>query len=149
MLVDQAVHRGKRVAMQTVKELTRGFSFSQAKLASLILGQRNLTELLQQIGLAFGQEEDLVLSKVPQFAGGLAPTDAALVTAKPSKQGLQLQVIWWQARDIIARQQIRTTGLPHPVSGMIEGCLSRTALEVRPELLEQFFHLLFHCLTGQ
>jgi len=34
MLVDQAVHRGKRVAMQTVKELTRGFSFSQATAAS-------------------------------------------------------------------------------------------------------------------
>jgi len=43
--------------------------------------------LLQQIGLTFGLEENLVLSKVPQFAGGLAPTDAALVTAKPSKQG--------------------------------------------------------------
>jgi len=71
MLVDQAVHRGKRVAMQTVKELTRGFSFSQAKSASLILGQRNPTELLQQIGLAFGQEENLVLSKVPYTSEGL------------------------------------------------------------------------------
>jgi len=56
MLVDQAVHRGKRVAMQTAKELTRGLRFSQAKTAGLILGQRDLTELLQEMRLTFGQE---------------------------------------------------------------------------------------------
>jgi hypothetical protein len=46
MLVDQTTHSAQRVAMQTVKQLTRGFSFSQAKTAGLILSQRNLTDLL-------------------------------------------------------------------------------------------------------
>lgn len=45
--------------MQTVKELTRGFSFSQAKTAGLILGQWYLTELVQQVLLTFGQEGSL------------------------------------------------------------------------------------------
>jgi hypothetical protein len=56
MLLDQATHRVQRVAMQTVKEPTRGFGFGQAKTAGLILGQRNLTELLQQVILTIGQE---------------------------------------------------------------------------------------------
>ena len=93
MLVDQTVHRAKRVAMQTVKKLAWGFSFSQATTAVLILGQWNLTNLLQQLLLASCQKQDLVLSKVPQLAaqlaGGFASTDAALVAAKPPKQGLQ------------------------------------------------------------
>jgi hypothetical protein len=47
MLVDQTAHRTKRVAMQTVKKLAWGFSFSQATTAVLILGQWNVTDLLQ------------------------------------------------------------------------------------------------------
>jgi hypothetical protein len=66
-----------------VKEPTRSFGFGQAKAAGLILGQRDLTELLQQVLLTFGQEQDLVLSEVPQFAGRFASADAALMAAKP------------------------------------------------------------------
>jgi hypothetical protein len=87
MSVDQAAHCAKRVAMQTAKKLTRRFSFSQPATAISILGQRNLPDLLQQILLAFCQKQDLALPKVSQLAGRFAPTDAALVAAKPPKQG--------------------------------------------------------------
>jgi hypothetical protein len=49
MLVDQAAHRAKRVAMQTTQELARRFGLSQATTAGLIGGQGNLTELMQRI----------------------------------------------------------------------------------------------------
>jgi hypothetical protein len=85
MLVNQGVHCTQRVAMQTVKEPTRSFGFGQAKTAGLIFSQRNLLELLQQVLLTFGQEQDLILSEVPQFAGRFASADAALMAAKPSE----------------------------------------------------------------
>jgi hypothetical protein len=93
MLVDQTAHRAQRVAMQTAKQLPRGFSFGQAPSAILILVQRNLAELFQQVLFAFGQEQNLALPKIPQFTSGFAPADAALVITKPPKQGLQLQVV--------------------------------------------------------
>jgi hypothetical protein len=94
MLVNQTVHCGQWVVVQTAKKLVRSFGFSQATSAGLILGQRNLTELLQQLLLRVGQKEDLILSKVPQFASGFTPADTALMAAQPSKQRLQLQVVW-------------------------------------------------------
>ena len=47
------------------------------------------------------------MSKVAQFTRGFAATDAALVATQPPKQGLQLQVVGWQARDVVAWQPIR------------------------------------------
>jgi hypothetical protein len=63
MLIDQTAHRAKRVAMQTVKKLAWGFSFSQATTAVLILGQWNLLDLLQQFLLAFRQKQNLAPNK--------------------------------------------------------------------------------------
>ena len=62
MLVNQTEHCGQWVTMQTAKKLVRRFGFSQATSVGLILGQRNLTELLQQFLLRVGQEEDLILA---------------------------------------------------------------------------------------
>jgi hypothetical protein len=91
MLIDQTAHRAKRVAMQTVKKLAWGFSFSQATTAVLILGQWNLLDLLQQFLLAFRQKQNLALPKVPQLAGRFATTDSALVVAQPAKQSATTQ----------------------------------------------------------
>jgi len=149
MLVDQVVHRAKRVAMQTTQELARRFGLSQATTAGLIFGQGNLTELVQQILLTFRQAQDLALSEVPQLPGGFASTDAALVAAKLAKQGLQLQVVGRQAGDVIAVQPIRTTRFPQPVPGPIESGLRRATFAVRLKGSEQFFHLSFDLLTRQ
>jgi hypothetical protein len=60
----------------------------------LVLCRGDLPQLVQESLLTFGQEEDLAMTEIPQFAGGLAPTDAALVAAELPKQCLQLQIVW-------------------------------------------------------
>jgi hypothetical protein len=87
MLIDQTLHCAKWVAMESMKKLTWGLSLSQADATSLICGQRDLTDLLQQVILTFCQEQDLILSKVPQLTGGFAATDAALMATQLAKQG--------------------------------------------------------------
>ena len=149
MLIDQATHRAKRVAMESMQKLTWGLSLSQADATGLICGQPGLTDLLQQVVLTFCQEQDLILSEVPQLTGGFAATDAALMAAQLAKQGLQLQVIGWQARDVITMQQIRAARPPQTVPSTVKSSLGMVALEVRVKRCQECLQLPFDLSTGQ
>jgi len=80
---------------------------------------------------------------------GLAATDAALMPAQATEKGLQVQVVGWQAGNIVTVQQFRTPGPPQSVPGSVQSCLSRAALEIGLELLQQEIHLVGHLLPGR
>jgi hypothetical protein len=133
--------------MQTMQKATWILGFSQATTALLVFLQRDLPNSLQQFVFAISQKQDLVLSKVSQFAGGLASTDAALMAPQLLKQRFHCQVVWRQARYIVTMQPCRTAIFPHTVPSAVEGCLGWTMFEIRLKVSQQLFHLLLDLLT--
>ena len=98
--------------MESLKELARSLGLVESSPPGIILLQRDLAELFQQRGLAGGSKEDLGLCKVCQFPSGLTAADSSLAAAQVFKQAFQLQVILWQAGDIVTGEQFFPAKLP-------------------------------------
>ena len=73
--------------------LSWGFELCQTTAVSLVLFQRNLTDLLEEVLLTLGHKQHLVLPQIAQWACRLAATDSSLVIASAVKEGFQSQVI--------------------------------------------------------
>jgi hypothetical protein len=70
----------------------------------LVLRQRHLPKLSQEVLFTFGYKQYLVLAEITQLARRFASTNPALMATLASEEALQVQIIRRQARNIITRQ---------------------------------------------
>ena len=117
--------------MQTIEQSTRSFGFLQSPSVLTIHLQRDLANLLQQLLFALSQKQNLILSKVSQFASAFSTADTTLMATKPSEQRFQHQIVLVQPWNVVTMQQIRAVLFPRTVPGSMKGRLCRSPLEIR------------------
>ena len=107
--------------MQAGEKLAGSFCLSQFFAVFLVISNRYLAQLGQELILACGQEADLKLAKIAQRLGGFPSADAALMAAQAPKQALELEVVGRQTRDLKAVEEILAKQFPTIVQPTVEG----------------------------
>lgn len=149
MAGQQGLDGGQRIMMQAAEEAARALGLGQTLAMPEIIGVGHALELQEKFILAVGQEQDLNLAEVLEFAGGLTPTQTPLMASQTPKEAFQLEVIGWQARNVIAVQQIGGTAVPAFFQGAVKGVLGRLHGSRGVKLVEPSVDRLVDRLAGQ